>query len=124
MDYDPKLGHLVATGTVLDLPAILIAVLVTTILIIGIQESARFNTAMVILKVAVVLLVIGVGAFYVDSKNWHPFAPFGFAGVSFFGKPVLGGADAGGQPLGMLAAAAIIFFANIGFDSVSTNSEA
>src|SRR5437870_4456240 len=90
MDYDPKLGHLVATGTVLDLPAILIAVLVTTILIIGIQESARFNTAMVILKVAVVLLVIGVGAFYVDPKNWHPFAPFGFAGVSFFGKPVLG----------------------------------
>ncbi|MFL6215242.1 MAG: amino acid permease [Blastocatellia bacterium] len=123
MDYDPKLGKLVATGTVLDLPAILIAVLVTTILIVGIKESARFNTAMVILKVAVVLLVIGVGAFYVDPKNWHPFAPFGFAGVSFFGKPVLGGADAGGQPLGMLAAAAIIFFAYIGFDSVSTNSE-
>src|SRR6185369_12131100 len=123
MDYDPKLGKLVSTGTVLDLPAILIAVLVTTILVIGIKESARFNTAMVILKVSVVLLVIGVGAFYVDPNNWHPFAPFGFAGVSFFGKSVLGGADAGGQPLGMLAAAAIIFFAYIGFDSVSTNSE-
>ncbi|HEY9232455.1 MAG TPA: amino acid permease [Blastocatellia bacterium] len=123
MDYNPTLGKLVATGTVLDLPAILIAVLVTTILVIGMKESARFNTAMVILKVAVVLLVIGVGVFYVDPKNWHPFAPFGFAGVSFFGKPVLGGADAGGQPLGMLAAAAIIFFAYIGFDSVSTNSE-
>jgi basic amino acid/polyamine antiporter, APA family len=123
MDYNPTLGRLVATGTVLDLPAILIAVLVTTILVIGMKESARFNTAMVILKVAVVLLVIGVGVFYVDPKNWHPFAPFGFAGISFFGKPVLGGADAGGQPLGMLAAAAIIFFAYIGFDSVSTNSE-
>jgi basic amino acid/polyamine antiporter, APA family len=123
MDYDPALGRLVATGTVLDLPAILIAVLVTTILVIGMKESARFNTAMVILKVAVVLLVIGVGVFYVDPKNWHPFAPFGFAGVSFFGKSVLGGSDAGGQPLGMLAAAAIIFFAYIGFDSVSTNSE-
>src|SRR5256714_8423207 len=123
IDYNPTLGKLVATGTVLDLPAILIAVLVTTILVIGMKESARFNTAMVILKVAVVLLVIGVGVFYVDPKNWHPFAPFGFAGVSFFGKPVLGGADAGGQPLGMLAAAAIIFFAYIGFDSVSTNSE-
>ncbi|HKQ05940.1 MAG TPA: amino acid permease [Blastocatellia bacterium] len=123
MDYDPALGRLVATGTVLDLPAILIAVLVTTILVLGMKESARFNTAMVVLKVAVVLLVIGVGVFYVDPKNWHPFAPFGFAGISFFGKPVLGGSDAGGQPLGMLAAAAIIFFAYIGFDSVSTNSE-
>ncbi|HJQ23493.1 MAG TPA: amino acid permease [Blastocatellia bacterium] len=123
IDYDPALGKLVTTGTVCDLPAILIAVLVTTILVIGIQESARFNTAMVILKVAVVLLVIGVGVFYVNPANWHPFAPFGFAGVSFFGKSVLGGADAGGQPLGMLAGAAIIFFAYIGFDSVSTNSE-
>ena len=123
IDYDPALGKLVATGNVLDLPAILIAVLVTTILVIGIKESARFNTAMVIVKVSVVLLVIGVGAFYVDTKNWQPFAPFGLAGVSFFGKSVLGGADAGGQPLGMLAGAAIIFFAYIGFDSVSTNSE-
>jgi APA family basic amino acid/polyamine antiporter len=123
MDYDPHLGKLVSTGTVLDLPAILIAVLVTTILVIGMKESARFNTAMVIVKVSIVLLVIGVGAFYVDPKNWQPFAPFGFAGVSFFGKPLLGGADAGGQPIGMLAGAAIIFFAYIGFDSVSTNSE-
>jgi basic amino acid/polyamine antiporter, APA family len=123
IDYDPKLGKIVSTGAVLDLPAILITVLVTTILIIGIKESARFNTVMVIVKVAIVLLVIGVGAFYVDPKNWQPFAPFGLAGVSFFGKSVLGGADAGGQPLGMLAGAAIIFFAYIGFDSVSTNSE-
>lgn len=123
MDYNPQLGKLVSTGTVLDLPAILIAVLVTTILVIGMKESARFNTAMVIVKVSIVLLVIGVGAFYVDPKNWQPFAPFGFAGVSFFGKPILGGADAGGQPIGMLAGAAIIFFAYIGFDSVSTNSE-
>jgi basic amino acid/polyamine antiporter, APA family len=123
MDYDPTLGKLVATGTVLDLPAILIAVLVTIILVTGMKESARFNTAMVIVKVSIVLLVIGVGAFYVDPKNWQPFAPFGFAGVSFFGKSIFGGADAGGQPIGMLAGAAIIFFAYIGFDSVSTNSE-
>jgi len=123
MDYNPTLGKLVATGAVLDLPAILITVLVTTILVIGMKESARFNTAMVIVKVSIVLLVIGVGAFYVDPKNWQPFAPFGFAGISFFGKSLLGGADAGGQPTGMLAGAAIIFFAYIGFDSVSTNSE-
>src|ERR671929_169696 len=53
IDYDPKLGKLVATGNLLDLPAILIAVLVTAILVIGMKESARFNTAMVILKVAI-----------------------------------------------------------------------
>jgi basic amino acid/polyamine antiporter, APA family len=123
IDYDPKLGKLVGTGAMLDLPAILIAVAVTVILIIGMKESARFNTVMVVIKVAVVLLVIVVGAFYVDTNNWHPFAPFGYAGISFFGKSVFGGADAGGQPLGMLAGAAIIFFAYIGFDSVSTNSE-
>src|SRR5437870_7963114 len=52
MDYNPQLGKLVSTGTVLDLPAILIAVLVTTILVIGMKESARFNTAMVIVKVS------------------------------------------------------------------------
>ena len=123
VDYDPKLGKLMATGTVLDLPAILIVVLVTCVLVIGMKESARFNAAMVIIKVFIVLFVIVVGAFYVDPKNWHPFAPFGFAGVSFFGKSILGGADAGGQPLGMLAGAAIVFFSYIGFDSVSTNSE-
>jgi len=77
---------------------------------------------MVILKVAAVLFVIVVGAFYVNPANWHPFAPKGYAGVTIFGLPLLGGTDAGGQPVGMLAGAAIIFFSYIGFDSVSTHS--
>src|SRR6185295_8483070 len=122
-DYNPALGRLVATGTMLDLPALVIISLVTIVLVIGIKESASFNTAMVILKVAVVLFVIVVGAFYVNPANWHPFAPFGYTGINFFGKTVLGQADAGGQPLGMLAGSGIIFFAYIGFDSVSTHSE-
>jgi basic amino acid/polyamine antiporter, APA family len=122
-DYDPALGKLMPTGGALDLPAIIITGLVTIILVIGIKESASFNAAMVIIKVFIVLFVIAVGAFYVDTKNWHPFAPFGFTGISFFGKPIFGGSDAGGQPLGMLAGAAIIFFSYIGFDSVSTHSE-
>jgi len=89
----------------------------------GIQESAGFNTAMVFLKVTVVLFVILVGAFYVNPQNWHPFAPFGMTGVSFFGYTVAGQTDTGGAPVGMLAGAAIIFFAYIGFDSVSTHAE-
>ncbi|MFL6210981.1 MAG: amino acid permease [Pyrinomonadaceae bacterium] len=122
-DYNPALGRLVGTGKFFDLPAFVIVALVTVILVIGIRESATFNAAMVILKVAIVIFVIAVGAFYVNTANWHPFAPYGYTGINFFGKTLFGQADAGGQPLGMLAGAAIIFFAYIGFDSVSTHSE-
>ncbi|MBP1621855.1 MAG: amino acid transporter [Acidobacteria bacterium] len=122
-DYNPALGRIVDTGTTLDLPAIVITLILTVILVKGIRESASFNATMVGIKLAVVVLVIGLGAFYVDPANWQPFAPFGYSGVSFFGHTVSGMTDAGGQPLGMLAGAAIIFFAYIGFDSVSTHAE-
>jgi APA family basic amino acid/polyamine antiporter len=122
-DFDPAVGQLVATGTVIDLPALLIAGLVTVLLVKGIKESATVNSTMVIIKLAVVLFVIAVGAFYVDSKNWIPFAPFGLSGISFLGHTVAGQTGAGGEPLGMLAGAAIIFFAYIGFDSLSTHAE-
>ncbi|HEY2930370.1 MAG TPA: amino acid permease [Acidobacteriota bacterium] len=122
-DYDPVQGKLVATGTYFDLPAIIIAGLVTMILVIGIKESASINAGMVITKLAIVIFVIVVGIRYVNPANWHPFAPYGLTGISFFGKTLFGKADAGGEPLGMLAGAAIIFFAYIGFDSVSTHAE-
>jgi basic amino acid/polyamine antiporter, APA family len=122
-DYSPVLGKLISTGKFLDLPAMVIVSLVTVVLVRGIKESASFNAAMVILKVAIVLFIIVVGACYVNPANWHPFAPFGYTGINFFGKTVLGQVDAGGQPLGMLAGAGIIFFAYIGFDSVSTHAE-
>jgi len=113
----------VSTGSLVDLPAIVITLIVTVILVKGIRESATFNATMVVVKLAVVLFVIVVGAFYIDPANWHPFAPFGWTGVSFFGHTLFGQADPGGKPLGMLAGAAIIFFAYIGFDSVSTHAE-
>jgi APA family basic amino acid/polyamine antiporter len=71
----------------------------------------------------IVVMVIGIGAFYINTANWHPFAPFGYTGISFFGKTLFGQTAEGGQPLGMFAGAAIIFFAYIGFDSVSVHSE-
>ena len=77
----------VSTGTFIDLPAILIAFLMTVILVIGIKESARFNAAMVVVKLAVVIFVIAVGSFYIDPNNWKPFAPYGYGGISFFGQP-------------------------------------
>jgi APA family basic amino acid/polyamine antiporter len=121
--YDAATGDFVSTGSYVNLTAIIIVTIVTLILVKGISESATFNGAMVGIKVAAVLFVIGVGAFYVNPDNWVPFAPFGWTGLSFFGHPVAGQTDAGGTPLGMLAGAAIIFFAYIGFDSVSTHTE-
>lgn len=88
---------------IMNIPAFLIALLVTIVLVVGIRESAGFNATMVFVKLAVVLFVIFVGMKYVDPKNWHPFMPFGWKGV------------AGG--------AATIFFAYIGFDSISTHAE-
>jgi basic amino acid/polyamine antiporter, APA family len=122
-NYDPATGTFPLTGSILDLPGILIALAVTWVLVIGIKESASFNTAMVAIKLAIVLFVIGVGVFYIDPANWRPFAPFGYTGIGFFGKTLFGQTDAGGQPLGVLAGAAVIFFAYIGFDSVSTHAE-
>jgi basic amino acid/polyamine antiporter, APA family len=122
-DYDPAVGHFVSTGALVDVPAIVVAFAITLILVKGIRESASFNATMVGIKLVIVVFVIGVGSFYVNPANWHPFAPFGLSGLSFFGKTIAGMTDAGGHPLGMLAGAAIIFFAYIGFDSVSTHAE-
>jgi APA family basic amino acid/polyamine antiporter len=121
--YDQVTGTMVRTGSIINLPAVIIIVVITAVLVKGIQESASFNAAMVGIKLAAVLFVIAVGGFFVVKTNWHPFAPFGWTGLSFFGHTLAGQTDPGGKPLGMLAGAAIIFFAYIGFDSVSTHTE-
>ncbi len=122
-DFNPATGALSATGSLIDLPAIIIVFVITVVLVKGIKESAGFNAVMVIIKVAIVLFVIAVGAFYVNPENWKPFAPYGYSGISLFGKTLVGQTGIGGEPLGMLAGAATIFFAYIGFDSVSTHAE-
>jgi basic amino acid/polyamine antiporter, APA family len=121
--YDAATGALALTGSLVNLPAILVAFTVTCVLVKGIRESSSINTVMVFIKVAAVLFVIAAGAALVDAANWHPFAPFGWTGLSFFGHTVAGQVDAGGRPVGMLAGAAIIFFAYIGFDAISTHAE-
>jgi len=94
-------------GIGFNLPAFLIALVITAILVIGIKESARFNAAIVTIKVTVVLFVIGLGIHYVNFSNWghdwSSFAPMGFSGIG--------------------AGAAYIFFAYIGFDAVSTTAQ-
>lgn len=86
-----------------NIPAFLIVMLLTMILVRGIRESAETNNIMVVLKLAAILLFIGIGASYIHSDNWHPFSPNGWSGV--------------------LTGGSIIFFTYIGFDSVSTAAE-
>jgi APA family basic amino acid/polyamine antiporter len=121
--YNPTTGKYLSTGGWLNLPAVLVIFGLAYVLIRGIRESASLNTVMVLIKVSALLLVIVVGAWYIDPANWANFAPFGWSGFSFFGHTIFGQSDAQGKPLGMLAGAAIIFFSYIGFDSVSTQAE-
>ena len=88
---------------VFNMPAFLIVLLLTWILVLGIRESAWFNTAMVAVKLVIIVFFLAVGAFYIRPENWAPFAPHGFKGIA--------------------SGAAIIFFAYIGFDAVSTAAE-
>jgi APA family basic amino acid/polyamine antiporter len=90
-------------GGIANIPAAIIVLLVTIILVVGIKESARATGIVVVIKLAVILFFIGIGSTSVDPDNWTPFMPQGFAGVG--------------------AAAAIVFFAYIGFDAVSTAAE-
>jgi APA family basic amino acid/polyamine antiporter len=113
-----------STGAILDLPAMLVSLLIMVLLVCGVRDSARFNNAMVAIKVGIVLFVIGLGAALVDTANWSPFAPFGYLGLSFFGKNVTSQATSNeDHAAGVLAGAAIVFFSYIGFDSVSCHAE-
>lgn len=96
----PQIGgfHLVA-----DIPALGIIIFITWLVYRGMKESRNASNAMVIVKLAVILLVLSVGVFYVDTENWNPFAPNGISGV--------------------LKGVSAVFFAYIGFDAISTTAE-
>ncbi|MCB9284186.1 MAG: amino acid permease [Lewinellaceae bacterium] len=95
--------HFLGIPVVVDIPAFLIVVLITALIYVGIRESRNASNAMVILKLAVIVVVIVAGAFYIKPANWSPFMPNGFTGV--------------------LKGVAGVFFAYIGFDAVSTTAE-
>src|SRR4051812_17616644 len=96
---------------VFNVPAVIITVAVTALLIVGVSESASTNNVIVVIKVAVVLVVIGAGALFLDRTNWHPFLP---ANTGTFGEYGWSG---------VLRGAGVIFFAFIGFDAVSTSAQ-
>jgi APA family basic amino acid/polyamine antiporter len=123
LKYNETTGAFDRTDSYINLPAVLIVTLVTIVLVKGIQESAGFNAIMVAIKVAAVIFVILVGSYFINPANYEDFAPYGWTGISFFGIPIIGDRTAAGDPRGMVAGSAIIFFAYIGFDSVSTHAE-
>jgi basic amino acid/polyamine antiporter, APA family len=90
--------HLVA-----DIPALFIIILITSLVYRGMKESRNASNVMVVVKLCVILLVIAVGVFYVDTANWHPFTPNGVGGI--------------------LKGVSAVFFAYIGFDAISTTAE-
>ena len=92
-----------APGSLMNLPAFIIVLLIMVLLVIGIRESARFNAVMVTIKIAAVLFFLVAGVWYVEPANWTPFMPYAWSGV--------------------MTGAAVVFFAYIGFDAVSTTAE-
>ncbi|MFO0936050.1 MAG: amino acid permease [Gemmataceae bacterium] len=120
--YDKVNEVYVQTHSLVNLPAVLVVMILTAILVKGIKESATANAVMVAVKLGAVLFVILVGVFYFKLENWDPFAPYGWSGLNLFGHK-FGDVSSSGKPVGVLAGAAIIFFAYIGFDAVSTQAE-
>jgi len=108
---DATNGFIRSAGGIINLPAIFIVFVLTIILVLGVKESAKFNNVIVVIKVSVILIFLVAGVWFVSKANWHPFIPentgkFGSFGIS-----------------GIFRGAAVIFFAYIGFDAVSTAAQ-
>jgi basic amino acid/polyamine antiporter, APA family len=109
--FNPQTGAWTRTGAVMNLPALLVIALITFVLVRGIKESATVNSVIVFLKIAIILVFIGAGIFFIKPSLWKPFIPpnqgqFGFFGLS-----------------GILRGAGVMFFAYLGFDAVSTAAQ-
>lgn len=107
---DPDLGW-VKTGAVINLPAVLVILGATFLLVLGIRESAFINNLVVLIKILVLLLFIIIGVFFINPQNWSPFIPSNNGAFGHFGWS------------GILRGAGVIFFAYIGFDAVSTAAQ-
>ena len=119
LTHGPTLAGSMADGTLhlatpgINVPAIFIIAVVAGLLMLGTRESARINTALVVLKIVTLALFVAVALPHFDAANLHPFAPLGYGSTP----------GTGGVKYGMMGAAAIIFFAFYGFDAISTAAE-
>src|SRR5207248_7943525 len=102
--------HVVATGALIDVPAVLIIAAMTALLYVGVRGSASANTIMVALKVGIIVIIVIAGLKYIDPSNWRPYVPPNSGVRGHFGWT------------GVLQGAAIIFFSYVGFDTASTTA--
>lgn len=107
--YDESGWH--TTGAIINFPAVFIIAIMTTLLVIGIKESAKINNIIVLIKVVVILLFVGFGMSHIDTGNWQPFIPENTGVWGEYGWS------------GLLAGAAVVFFAYVGFDAISTTAQ-
>jgi basic amino acid/polyamine antiporter, APA family len=117
LNYDSAAGTLLLTGALVNLPAVFVILVVTSVLVVGIRESAQVNNVIVALKLAIVVLFIVAGAWFVKTSNWV--TPNNPAGA--FIPPNAGPGQFGWS--GIVSGAAVVFFAYIGFDAVSTAAQ-
>jgi basic amino acid/polyamine antiporter, APA family len=96
-------GPMGVNGSLINLPAVLVIIALTAVLVRGAEESAKFNALIVFIKVAVILLFITIGVYYINPANYHPFTPFGITGI--------------------FQGAAMVFFAYLGFDAIASAAE-
>jgi APA family basic amino acid/polyamine antiporter len=106
-----QLANGASVTAIFNLPAVLITIAVTTLLMVGVSESATVNAVIVVIKVAIILIVISAGALFIEAANWHPFIPENTGRFGEYGWS------------GILRGAGVIFFAYIGFDAVSTSAQ-
>jgi APA family basic amino acid/polyamine antiporter len=106
-----QLANGASVTAIFNLPAVLITIAVTMLLMVGVSESATVNAVIVVIKVAIILIVIGAGALFIETANWHPFIPENTGRFGEYGWS------------GILRGAGVIFFAYIGFDAVSTSAQ-
>lgn len=111
IEYNQDLHSFTLTNGIMNLPAVLIVAAITTLLVVGVKESARFNNVIVAIKTTVIVIFIIAGISFVSADNWHPFIPENTGEFGSFGWS------------GIFRGAAVIFFAYIGFDAVSTAAQ-
>jgi len=104
-------GEWLLTGSMVNFPAVCIVAIITTLLLLGIRQSAWVNSVIVVIKVTVILLFVGFGLSYIDTSNWVPYIPENTGSFGHFGWS------------GIMRGAAVVFFAYLGFDALSTAAQ-
>ena len=109
----------VATGSYIDLPAVLASCCITALVVCGVKKSNQFNVIVVIIKISVVIFVVIAGLQYINPSNYIPFMPYGFISFNSFTNS----SSVTGDTVGIVAGSAVVFYAFLGFDSIACQSE-